>query len=88
MKSPVWTHPLFAAFVALLFVVAAAGAMKVAVLYAQLKVDPLARIQHDTTRAILLLVLSMLLVIGSLVVPLVVRRKAQRRLERDNGVKA
>jgi hypothetical protein len=88
MKHPLWTHPLFAAFVALLFVVAAAGIMKLAVLYAQLKVDPLARVQHDTTKAILLLILSMLLVIGSLVVPLVIRRKAQRRLERDSGAKA
>jgi hypothetical protein len=88
MKHPLWTHPLFAGFVALLFVAASAGVMKVAVLYARFKVDPLARLQPDNTKAILLLILSMLLVIGSLVVPLVIRRRAQRRLERDSGVKA
>jgi hypothetical protein len=76
-----WKHPLFAGVVAVLFVVAAAGIMKLAVLYARFKVDPLRRLQPDNTKAILLLILSMLLVIGALVVPLVIRRRAQRSEE-------
>jgi len=88
MKRPLWTHPIFAGFVAVAFLVAARFAMKAAVLYGQLKVDPLSRLEHDNTKAVLLVILAMLLVIGAIVVPLVVRKKAQRRLERDSGAKA
>jgi hypothetical protein len=88
MKPPLWTRIEFAVFVAVALMVAAGGAMKVAALYARFKVDPHARLQHDNTRAVLLVILSMLLVIGAIVVPLIIRRQAQRRLERDNGAKA
>ena len=80
MKRPMWTHPIFAGFVAVAFLVAARFAMKAAVVHGQLKVDPLARLEHDNTRAALLVVLAMLLVIWAIVVPLVIRKKAQRRL--------
>jgi len=87
-KAPLWTHPLFAGFVALLFLIAARGAMKWAAIFGQLKVDPHARLEHETTKAVLMVILAMLLVIGAIVVPLVIRKKAMRRLERDNGAKA
>jgi len=78
MKAPSWTKLWFAWFVAVAFLLAATGAMKVAVLYARFKVDPLARLKPDNTKAILLLILSMVLVIAALVVPLIIRRRAQR----------
>jgi hypothetical protein len=88
MKRPLWTHLGFAWFVAVALLVAAREAMKAAVVYARFKVAPLERLKPDNTHAALLVILSMLLVIGAIVLPLVIRRKAQRRLEGDNGSKA
>jgi hypothetical protein len=74
----VWRHPIFAGVVAVLFVLAAAGAMKVAALYARFKVDPLQRLRSDNAKAIVFYIVAMLLVMAALVVPLVIRRRAQR----------
>src|SRR5262245_48723570 len=82
MKKPLWTHVVFAWVVAIGMLLGARYALKVAVLYARLKVPPLERFQHDNTKAVLYLLLSMLLVVGAIVVPLVIRRKAHLRLER------
>jgi len=85
MKRPLWTHPLFAAFVAVAFLAATFGALKVAAHFVHSNVDPLQRIRTENTKAILLLILAMLLMVAALAVPLVIRRKAQQRIERDNG---
>jgi hypothetical protein len=88
MKRPLWTHLGFAWFVAVALLLGAREAMKVAVRFARFKVDPHDRLKPDNTMAVLTLILSMLLVIAAIVVPLVIRRRAQRRLERDSGAKA
>jgi ABC-type cobalamin transport system permease subunit len=82
MSQPFWTRIGFAFLVALALLVSAVVALKGAVRYARLDVPPLQRLQPDNTVAIMLLLLSMLLVVGAIVLPLVVRRKAQARLER------
>jgi hypothetical protein len=81
MKRPMWTQLSFAWVVAVSLLLAATGAMKLAVLYARFKVSPLARLQPDNSKAVILLILSMVLVIAALVVPLVIRRRAQVWLE-------
>ena len=88
MKRPLWTHLAFAWFVAVALLLGAREAMKAAVSHARFKTAPLERLEPDNTRAVLLLILSMVLVIGAIVVPLVIRRRAQVRLERDKGGKA
>jgi hypothetical protein len=87
MKRPLWTYLGFAWFVAVALLLAAREAMKAAVVHARFKVSPLERLKPDNTRAALLLILSMLLVIAAIVVPLVIRRCAQARLERDKSGK-
>ena len=88
MKRPLWTDMGFAVLVAVALLAAATGAMKLAALYARFKVSPLARLQPDNTKAVILLILSMALVIAALVVPLVIRRRAQLFLARDRNGKA
>lgn len=84
MKLPfvtrVWTHQLFALVVALGLLVLAAFVLWSAAVYARFDLDPLMRQPHENAKAIVLLIVSMLLVVAALVVPLVIRRKAQRRL--------
>jgi hypothetical protein len=82
MKRPLWTHVFFAGFVAVGLLVLATVAMKQAVLYAHFKVSPLAREQPENTRAVLCLAASMLLVVAAIVLPLVIRKKAQAYLKR------
>lgn len=82
VRGPAWTSIWFAAFVAVallgLSLLALAGAAR----YAHLNVPPLQRQPPDNLRAILCLVTSMLLVTAAIVVPLIIRKKAQSRLHR------
>jgi hypothetical protein len=76
----VWTSIDFAWVVGIGLLVVAREALRRAALFARFDLDPLARQQHDNAKAIVMTLISMLLVVGGIVLPLVVRRKAQRRL--------
>jgi hypothetical protein len=82
MKRPLWTHPLFAGFVAVDLLVLATLSMKRAVLYARFKVSPLDRLQPDNTLAVIFLIGSMVLVVAAIVVPLIIRKNAHAFLKR------
>jgi hypothetical protein len=82
MSQPVWTRVWFAFALAVAQLVLAREALKRAVLYARMNMPMADRVQPDTTRAVLFMILSMLLVVGAIVLPLVIRSRANRRLQR------
>jgi hypothetical protein len=79
-KQPLWTRIGFAWFLAVALLALAMAALRVAAMFANLDISPLARSRPENTRAIVMLVLSMLLVVAAIALPLVVRHRAQRRL--------
>jgi hypothetical protein len=82
---PLWTRMGFAIGVALALLALAVVALKKAARFAQLNVLPPERSQADNAVAVMLLILSMLLVVGAIVVPLVIRRQADKRLTPPAG---
>jgi hypothetical protein len=82
---PIWTRMTFSIVVALALLALAVVALKKAARFAQLNVLPPERSQADNAVAVTLLILSMLLVVGAIVVPLVIRRQADKRLTRPAG---
>ena len=65
MNRPLWTSVWFAAFVAVAMMGLAVLALRVAIHFARFDVDPLVRQKPDNLKAVLCLMASMLLVIGS-----------------------
>jgi hypothetical protein len=85
MSQPLWTRLGFAFALAFALIAMAREALKRAVLYARMNVPMADRVQPDTTRAVLFMILSMLLVVGAIVLPLLIRHRANKRLSRGGG---
>jgi heme/copper-type cytochrome/quinol oxidase subunit 2 len=82
MSQPLWTRLGFAVVVPIVLIGVATVVLWRAVLYARMNVPVADRVQPDTTRAVLFMILSMLLVVMAIVLPLVIRARAQKRLQR------
>jgi hypothetical protein len=82
MKAPLWSRLGFTLALVVVFLGVACFLLWRAVLYARMNVPAADRVQPDTARAVMFMILSMLLVVGAIVLPLVIRYQAQKRLPR------
>jgi hypothetical protein len=81
MSQPVWARPWFAILIPIVLLGVASVVLWRAALYARMNAPMAQRVQADIPRAALFMVLSILLVVGAIVIPLVLRHRAEKRLE-------
>lgn len=80
--APLWTRVGFAWALAAAILALAALSIYTAALHAHLDVPPLKRQPPDIAMSVIWLTAGMLLSVAAIVVPLVVRKRAQSRLQR------
>jgi hypothetical protein len=79
--APLWTRVGFAFTMALAFLILAGAALYAAVAVAFPSSRPRSGVPGNIAASVGLMILAMLLVLGAIAVPLVVRRKAQARID-------
>jgi hypothetical protein len=86
VRRPLWTRVGFAFAVAGAFIVLATGALYVAVGVAFPRNAERTGVPGGIGPSVCLMIVAMLLVVAALAVPLVIRRKAQARLDRASTI--
>jgi hypothetical protein len=79
-RPPWWGRIPVAAVTALGFLGLAILSLYGAMFYSWSRVHPPGQFRQDTTRAVLLMVVAMLFVVGAITVPLIIRHRATTRL--------